>query len=329
MMIMCGFFPRDSPPHVITYFLLLLFSSEEEETGSSQSLAVKMNGLWFHVVALQSLLLAVLGECPNTQYPHYVSGRDICCNNCGAGEEIKKVCTSHNTASMCEKCPAGYYNPANYRGNCRPCKICIAAEGSIEVKPCTISSDAVCRCPEGSRPKNERNTACLCEPGKEIVNKKCQPCVYGHFSSYENSQCQPWTNCSALGLAVLVDGSATNDVQCSKPKSTIAWLLATSVTPTSPHRRKILENTETSTVQISITSTKHSTPYKVMNWDTVTLILITVTLLMVLAGIIMAMIIQTKKRKRGRRFIRSNRCKTPVQEESTSSDSSLTKHSPV
>ncbi|KAM5140366.1 tumor necrosis factor receptor superfamily member 9-like [Mantella aurantiaca] len=245
-------------------------------------------------------------------------------------EEITKECTSNNSPSTCTKCAAGYYNPPNHRSGCKQCDICNAAEGSIQEEPCTVSSNAVCSCPEGSLPKNDQNTACLCVSGKEIIDRKCQPCADGYFSSRENSKCRPWTNCSALGLAVLVAGSVTQDVQCSKPKSTTAWPLPTPVTPTSPPPRERRPGKgETSTPESSVTSTKHSTPRSAMNWDTVTLILITVTLLMAMAGIILAVIIQTKKKKANRGFIRSNRCKVPVQEESTDSDSSLAKNSPV
>ncbi|XP_018417839.1 PREDICTED: tumor necrosis factor receptor superfamily member 4 [Nanorana parkeri] len=162
-----------------------------------------------------------------------------------------------------------------------------------------------------------------------ICDTECQPCAYGHFSFKENSKCLPWTNCSAIGLTVLEAGSATKDVQCSAPKSTTAWVLPTSVAPTPPQRERTQRKDETSTLENSVTSTKQSIPRNAMNWDTVTLILITVTLLMAMAGIILAVIIQTKKRKRNRGFIRSNRCKVPVQEESTDSESSLAKKNPA
>ncbi|XP_040181731.1 tumor necrosis factor receptor superfamily member 9-like [Rana temporaria] len=289
-----------------------------------------MNRLWLPLVAFQSLVFAVTEGCRDNQYKSFAIGEDICCNYCGAGEEITKVCTRYNSTSTCSKCPKGQFNPANYRSKCMSCKIC--GTGSIEEKPCTKSSNAVCICPEGSSPNNVRNTACTCDRGKEIVNKKCQPCANGHFSSEENSKCRPWTNCSALGLTVLVPGSATNNVQCSKQKSTTVWVLPTSVTVIPPHTQRMPGDAETSTAESSITSTKHSTISNTMgalNWDTVTLILITVTLLMAMAGILLAVIIQTKKRKVNRGFIRSKKCKVPVQEESTDSESSLTKNNPV
>ncbi|XP_077313697.1 tumor necrosis factor receptor superfamily member 4-like [Lithobates pipiens] len=288
-----------------------------------------MNRLWLPVVAFHSLVLAVTEGCRNNQYAFYDNGRDLCCDYCGAGEEITKECTWYNSASTCSKCAKGHFNPENYRAPCMRCKIC--GTGSIEEKPCTKSSDAVCICPEGSYPKNDRKTACTCDRGKEIVNKKCQPCAYGHFASEENSKCRPWTNCSALGLIALDQGSATNDVKCSKLKSTKVWVLPTSVTTIPPHTQRMPGDAETSTAESSVTS-KHSTIPNTMvalNWDTVTLILITVTLLMVMAGILLAVIIQTNKRKVNRGFIGSKRCKVPVQEESTDSESSLTKNNAV
>ncbi|XP_073441588.1 tumor necrosis factor receptor superfamily member 4 [Dendrobates tinctorius] len=279
------------------------------------------------LLALSALLpdRAAASVCPADQYPETSGGRDVCCNYCDAGQEISEICTPWNRESKCRSCGENHFNEKNAREDCKPCASCITAFGSIEKKPCTKSSDAICECPEGSTARNKRKTACLCDKGKEIVNTKCQPCKPGYFSVAENSLCRPWTNCSALGQSVLEQGSAMMDVKCTKSSNAMVTIPTTTRTPTSSsYRRKVsgLPNV-TTTIHMSVRNT--TTSSRSLDWGTLSLILIGAILLIVSAGIILTLIMQTYRKKMNRGYIRGERFRVPVQEESTSSDSSLPK----
>ncbi|XP_075696895.1 tumor necrosis factor receptor superfamily member 4-like [Rhinoderma darwinii] len=269
-------------------------------------------------------------ECLRNQYGETRGGRDVCCNYCAAGQQIADICTPSNKASECINCKKNRYNPENARDGCKLCTVCNKAEGSIEKKPCTSSSDAECECPEGSTPRNDRKTTCRCDKGKEIVNNKCQPCKSGYFSTEENSVCRPWSNCSAMGRTVLEEGSAIKDVKCTKPSPVTVRIPTIAFTPTSSnHRRKVTTNLQNVTTTNRIFINDKTTPSNSLDSGTLSLIVIGAVLLLVSAGIILTMIMQINRKKLNRGFIRGERCRVPVQEESTSSDSSLPKDCPA
>ncbi|XP_068098863.1 tumor necrosis factor receptor superfamily member 4-like [Hyperolius riggenbachi] len=288
-----------------------------------------MSVLWLQLITILSLWHCIHGKCREDQYEHKSGQQIFCCDSCVAGEFIKNECTATRSTSECVKCKPGYYNPATARSSCKTCKVCDKSKGSIQIQPCTASSNTVCACPLGSRSLNKDNTACECESGKEIVNNKCQPCAFGYFSSAKDTTCRPWTNCSAEGQTVLENGSTTQDVKCSKAKDQTTVAILRTVISTSSHpqsRPTIDQMTPSQNPFITFNQPPSSRFY---NWEMVTLILFSVTLLLLLAGIIMAMVIQTKKKSGNKGFIRGKRCKVPVQEESSGSDSSLAKTCPV
>ncbi|XP_069802727.1 tumor necrosis factor receptor superfamily member 4-like [Dendropsophus ebraccatus] len=270
--------------------------------------------------------------CPRDQYTEEDGGQEICCDFCAEGQEITGRCTRWSTASKCTDCGANRYNPKNARDRCQLCTVCNKAEGSIEKSPCTKGADAICECPEGSTPKNDRKTACRCDRGKEIVNNKCQPCKPGYFSTKENSVCRQWTNCSTLGETVQKQGSAIEDVKCTKLKPTPSPVTpspTTSPTPSSTsHRRKVTSLQNSTTTNPIFISTKPTTSNS-HEWATFSLILIGAVLLIVSAGIILIMIMQINRKKMNKGFIRGERFRVPIQEESTSSDSSHPKECPA
>uniref|UniRef100_A0A8C5ML38 TNFR-Cys domain-containing protein n=1 Tax=Leptobrachium leishanense TaxID=445787 RepID=A0A8C5ML38_9ANUR len=287
--------------------------------------------LWF------TALSPTMALCPPHQYPQRTeSGTEICCFYCAAGEQIVASCKRHDSKSNCAPCKKGYFNKENTRSFCTPCYNCDAS--SIEKKPCEKHSAAICECPEGSVPNNERNTSCRCEIGKQIVEKKCVPCPTGHFSNRENSICQPWTNCSARGEEVQQSGSRTSDVKCSKtkipPEAVTTKYMKLQTTGI------ILNNLKTNTENQQITtragpkiltknddiSNGNTSPNNVMNLGTLLLILVGVLLLSVSAGFIITLMAQTKPKKNRRLYTR--KCKHPVQEvqeQSSASESSLVK----
>ncbi|KAM4015610.1 tumor necrosis factor receptor superfamily member 4-like [Anomaloglossus baeobatrachus] len=291
--------------------------------------AAGMRGTGLLLLTLSALLPEPVTVCPAEQYPETYRGQDVCCNYCDSGQEISEICTPWNKVSKCKNCRENRFNEKNAREGCKLCTFCNKDEGSIEKKPCTKSSDAVCECPEGSTARNKRNTACLCDKGKEIVNNKCQPCLPGYFSSKENSFCQSWTNCSALGQNVLEPGSAMTDVKCSKSSNVVVTVPTTSMKPTSSSSRRKVSSLPNVTTSNHISIVNPTTTGKPLNWGTLSLILIGAILLIVSAGIILTMITQIHRKKKNRGFIRGERFRVPVQEESTSSDSSLPKNCPA
>ncbi|XP_053308363.1 tumor necrosis factor receptor superfamily member 4 [Spea bombifrons] len=217
----------------------------------------------------------------------------------------------------------------------------LKATGSIEEKPCDKSSGVVCRCPKGSSKKNERETACRCARGRQLAAKECVPCPQGHFSSQENSVCQPWTNCSAGGAEIQTPGTDVSDAICTKPTShqwTSAAQLSnhrTTGTASSSSKRNsshasVLnkEDHTTLTKNNDVSIKDGNVPGPFMNWGTLWLILVGLLLLFVSGGITIMMAIRLKPKK-GNRRLYVRRCRLPVQEESSSSDSSLAKQCSV
>ncbi|XP_040284281.1 tumor necrosis factor receptor superfamily member 4 isoform X5 [Bufo bufo] len=175
------------------------------------------------------------------------------------------------------------------------------------------------------------------EPPVDVAKEKrlsrtvceCQPCKSGYFSAKENGACRLWTNCSAMGQKVLEQGSATEDVKCTIPTPVTAGLLTTSWTPISSSHRWKVTSLKNFTTTNHIAITPHLPTPSSIDWGTLSLIVIGVVLLLASAGVILTTITQINRKKTNRRFIRGERCKVPVQEESTSSDSSLTKDCPA
>ncbi|CAN2388189.1 hypothetical protein PRIEUP_LOCUS14915 [Pristimantis euphronides] len=263
--------------------------------------------------------------CPPEQYRENIHGQEVCCNYCAAGQQIMMACTASNKASTCVNCKEKSYNPEKVRYGCRLCTVCSRERGSLEKTPCTNSTDATCECPEGSKSNNDHNSSCSCDAGNEIVDNKCLPCKPGYFSTKENSFCRPWTNCSAMGQTISEQGSAIKDVKCTKTSPVTVGLSTTTLTASSPtHRRKVTSPQNVTTTNQILTNIS-PTSNKLLDWGTLSLILIGTILLLLSAAIILTMIMQINRKKMNRRFQRCDRIRVPVQEESTSSDSSSPK----
>ncbi|XP_031761741.1 tumor necrosis factor receptor superfamily member 4 [Xenopus tropicalis] len=248
--------------------------------------------------------------CPSHQSSYFTGAdKEICCDYCAAGEEMKARCTSNNPKPTCEPCPEGFFNQPKTIYKCRVCNPC--DKSSIELKPCDKSSDAVCKCPAGSEPKNDKETACLCNKGNHIVANQCVPCPQGHFSREDNSICRPWTNCSATGEEQQEPGSSTEDVKCSRPKILPSQVFRSSTSTKAPVSGKATTShpraTEGNIVFNNATTVNNSST----NWKFLSFILIAVILLMVSATIFLIMFVHMCQRKEKRNF---RGCRIPIQE---------------
>ncbi|OCT70602.1 hypothetical protein XELAEV_18037526mg [Xenopus laevis] len=282
------------------------FSSRMNQGTKTTAELCLLMALWYLALLTTSHAL-----CPSHQRSYTpADGKEICCDSCAEGEEMRERCTSANPKPTCAPCPEGFYNPPRTIYKCKVCNPC--DKGSIEVKPCDKSSDAVCKCPTGSESKNNMETACLCKKGNHIVANQCVPCPQGHFSSDDNSKCRPWTNCSATGEEQKEPGSSTKDVECARTKTSPSQVfrsLPSTMAPvpgntTTSHPRA----TERKFVVNNATPDNNSSA----NWKFLSLILIAVILLMVSATVFLIMSIHMCQRKEKKKF---NGCKIPIQEE--------------
>ncbi|KFP88027.1 Tumor necrosis factor receptor superfamily member 4, partial [Apaloderma vittatum] len=125
-----------------------------------------------------------------------------CCKDCAPGESMKMRCTSE-ADTVCVPCQDEYFSDEHNHGFCKPCTICNARRGSVEVKKCEKTSDRICRCLAGYMPDAARTQG-----------GACVPCPEGSYSVGGNKECQPWTNCSILGKSTLRPGTKAADAIC-------------------------------------------------------------------------------------------------------------------
>ncbi|XP_026571553.1 tumor necrosis factor receptor superfamily member 4 [Pseudonaja textilis] len=125
------------------------------------------------------------------------------------GEELVKRCTV-TSPTKCEPCDENYYNDAYTYSRCKPCTDCNTDRGLQEIRPCQRTSNAVCTCLPGHAPKEN-----------QLEEKRCKPCPRGYFSKGGNMKCRPWTNCTASGSQTLRPGKQDEDAICDTPSSKI------------------------------------------------------------------------------------------------------------
>ncbi|XP_029433952.1 tumor necrosis factor receptor superfamily member 4 isoform X2 [Rhinatrema bivittatum] len=242
------------------------------------------------------------------------------------GWEMVKRC-QWKEETECKQCPSGYFSEKYTYDSCTKCLICDENSGSMEVKRCEKTSNAICQCANGTEPYNKDRTACRCPKGHQLLNKKsCSPCPEGTFSSKENSRCQPWTNCTALGGETETPGSRTTNTVCNLKVSTT--LTASTSRPTT------LGPSSARSAMPGVQSISHSTIQSltsaVPNYSgSFSLFIIGLILLGISGLAILLMLLQSCKQTtkgsillglQGRKSFRR-----PVQEEHTTSACSLTK----
>ncbi|XP_041649154.1 tumor necrosis factor receptor superfamily member 1A [Cheilinus undulatus] len=142
-------------------------------------------------------------EEPQCSDQEYLSDNKICCNKCSPGYKLVQSCPARNHRSKCEQCPPKQFmDQMNSFENCRSCRTCKESRNEIEVSPCEIDRNTICRCKDGyykykidsetnecrkctpCRAKekekhtctSERNTVCECIESYYRVNNRCESC---------------------------------------------------------------------------------------------------------------------------------------------------------
>ncbi|KAL4661082.1 tumor necrosis factor receptor superfamily member 21, partial [Arapaima gigas] len=163
------------------------------------------------------------------------SGGLLLCDKCPAGTYVSKHCTE-SAVRECDRCPEGTFTRGeNGVQQCHRCqKRCQAP--LVEKSPCTATSDRVCVCPPGSfavRDVCQQHTRCnigwgVRRKGSETEDVKCRPCLPGTFSDVSSSvlKCRTHTNCTALGLPTLAEGTREADSTCGPLSPNLAALLS-------------------------------------------------------------------------------------------------------
>ncbi|KAK9392043.1 tumor necrosis factor receptor superfamily member 4 [Crotalus adamanteus] len=248
-----------------------LFPSERSSVCESVARDMKAS---LELISLAASLWSSLGWGLSCSNHEYVLSNKKCCKDCPAGEQLVRRCTL-TSPTECEPCDEGYYNDAYTYSRCKPCTECHADRGLREVRACRRTSNTVCACLPGHAPGGSN---------EEIT---CKPCPSGYFSLGGKQECRPWTNCTASGREILRSGKRDADTICDKPSSGI------------PTQHPVTQRT-LFPKEADVFATKlDSTPIVVATNPGFLWILITVLLLLAIAGVLVFLFFyrRTKKKK--------------------------------
>ncbi|XP_071999805.1 tumor necrosis factor receptor superfamily member 21 [Engystomops pustulosus] len=156
-------------------------------------------------------------------YTNPVSKINVTCDKCPAGTFVSKPCTQ-SALRECSPCPTGTFT-RHENGNDRCHNCSLPCDPPMVMKmPCSALSDRECSCPSATYLLNGtcvNHTVCpvgwgVRKKGSEVENVKCKTCAHGTYSDVPSSslRCKTHTNCSALGLIVLVPGTSERDNTC-------------------------------------------------------------------------------------------------------------------
>uniref|UniRef100_A0A2C9LHK3 TNFR-Cys domain-containing protein n=1 Tax=Biomphalaria glabrata TaxID=6526 RepID=A0A2C9LHK3_BIOGL len=209
-------------------------------------------------------------------------GEFSCCQptRCGVGKEVVK-CTVNGTQDQCQSC-SGRYNQSlrtssytlercsqwpldeNCRHNQGHDKV------TFEVKRCMCDIELGYKYDRPDLVYEGLPTTAFCQPMKAKcdpgyepnVDGTCQPCNKYYFKTTKSFHlCEPKTNCSMLGLNVVVSHDETKDDECSKPDPvTIPPAIPEQSSSPSTTHKPPTPQLETSTPVLT-TSTSHDTAY--------------------------------------------------------------------
>ncbi|XP_056886149.1 tumor necrosis factor receptor superfamily member 4 [Takifugu flavidus] len=120
----------------------------------------------------------------------------------------------------CEDCKNGFFQETvNYSQSCKVCTKCDKESGSDVVRPCTTTSNTICKCRKGFVPSDNDFSTCQCKAGFGKKSGECTECEDKHFSKSINSPCQKHKECK---YGVNITGTKTSDVICNNVKHTDA-----------------------------------------------------------------------------------------------------------
>ncbi|XP_041045185.1 tumor necrosis factor receptor superfamily member 11B-like [Carcharodon carcharias] len=145
------------------------------------------------------------------------------CEQCPPGTHRKTHCNAEKRTE-CAPCPDSHYTEFwNNLDECQYCNV-FCKEYQYTKHECNSTHNRVCECVKGHYFEFE---FCLkhykCPPGFGVkklgtlyINTECMKCPKGFFSINRsaNQPCQKHTNCTALGLKLILQGNAFQDNVC-------------------------------------------------------------------------------------------------------------------
>ncbi|KAG7478446.1 hypothetical protein MATL_G00080470 [Megalops atlanticus] len=140
----------------------------------------------FTLLSLLGLVCCASAECPTSK--------------CAKGLILQ--------ACQCVACPKNHYWLERRRVPlCELCTNCSATPNLTQVLDCGPMQNRKCHCEKGF----------FCESPAQFTCRRCKPCPPGTFSSGPTlgKTCQSYTDCGSLGLAVLAEGTRTEDRVCA------------------------------------------------------------------------------------------------------------------
>uniref|UniRef100_A0A8C2BPY9 Tumor necrosis factor receptor superfamily, member 21 n=1 Tax=Cyprinus carpio TaxID=7962 RepID=A0A8C2BPY9_CYPCA len=218
------------------------------KSDSTGTMPGKMSMTWslimLLITAVSDVLTHTLTPSPTTEKPfsprHYhhidpTTGNKLVCDKCPAGTYVSSHCTEASVRE-CSPCPDGTFTRGeNGVQKCHRCQRRCQAP-FVEKTPCTSTTDRLCMCPLGSFSQGGKcQRYSLCPPGwgvrkrgSETEDVRCRSCQRGTFSDVASDvlRCRSHTDCSSLGLTLLIKGTEKTDSVCGPtPASSVNVLL--------------------------------------------------------------------------------------------------------
>ncbi|KAI9515376.1 hypothetical protein NQZ68_026109 [Dissostichus eleginoides] len=151
--------------------------------------------------------LTLVSEAKTCPAGDYDNDNGVCCNKCLPGFRLVERCLSNNTRSDCKPCPAEQFTDReNYSPNCRGCRRCKASNHDVEISPCKVDKNTVCRCEDGYYKLNIDSEKYEC--------RKCSPCRQNEI---EKQTCTAENNrvCECIEKYYKVKGSCEPCKTCT------------------------------------------------------------------------------------------------------------------
>ncbi|KAM4749117.1 tumor necrosis factor receptor superfamily member 26-like [Rhinophrynus dorsalis] len=150
-----------------------------------------IQGLFFFFLVVQETASLPHGRSAPLPDDHYYMNKGVRCLRCPPGTYVFEPCTKEDTRGICYHCHYGltYSEGLTGQDHCHDCTRC--RDDQVEVSPCTLTKNTVCRCKEGTycRPDHPCEVCESCTPSCPPGEVLHQPC-----NSTTDSQCGPPTD---------------------------------------------------------------------------------------------------------------------------------------
>ncbi|XP_016091176.1 tumor necrosis factor receptor superfamily member 21 [Sinocyclocheilus grahami] len=217
------------------------------KSDSTWTMPGKMSMTWSLIMllftAVSDVLTHTLTPSPTTEKPlsprHYhhidpATGNKLVCDKCPGGTYVSSHCTE-GSVRECSPCPDGTFTRGeNGVQQCHRCQRRCQAP-FVEKTPCMSTTDRLCVCPPGSFSQGGKcQQYSLCPPGwgvrkrgSETEDVRCRSCQHGTFTDVASDalRCRSHTDCSSLGLTLLIKGTEKTDSVCGPPPASPVYVL--------------------------------------------------------------------------------------------------------